>query len=151
MSTGTRSPEGRGIAAATIAFVAMLMIGQTAPMEYVRDASMSAEAVSYDTVEFAYAENTESTIVIDLMSTVSNAADCKMYVSGIDDKDNTHGHTKSMESTTAPLEVRLNGDLPIATSGQIVADGIERTLWYTRFAQEPGLGSSRSAAFCQTS
>ena len=66
----------------------MLMIGQTAPMEYVRDASMSADAVSYDTVDFAVAENTESTVVIDLMSTVSNAADCKMYVSGIDDKDN---------------------------------------------------------------
>ena len=119
MSIGTRSPEGRGITAATIAFVAMLMIGQTAPMEYVRDASMSADAVSYDTVEFTYAENTESTIVIDLMSTVSNAADCKMYVSGIDDKDNllfsTTGNGLSsydvtMASTALDYENPLDSD-----------------------------------------
>ena len=73
MKTGNRSSEGRGITAATIAFVAMLMIGQTAPMEYVRDASMTAGTVSYDTVDFQVAENTDSTVVIDLMSTVSNA------------------------------------------------------------------------------
>ncbi len=53
MKTGNRTPEGRGVAAATIAFVAMLMIGQTAPMEYVRDASMSADTVVYDTLEFS--------------------------------------------------------------------------------------------------
>ena len=119
MKTGNRSPEGRGITAATIAFVAMLMIGQTAPMEYVRDVSMSADAVSYDTVDFAVAENTESTVVIDLMSTVSNAADCKMYVSGISDKDNllfsTTGNGVSsydvtMASTALDYENPLDSD-----------------------------------------
>ena len=47
MASGNRSTEGRGVTAATIAFVAMLMIGQTAPMEYVRDVSETADTVVY--------------------------------------------------------------------------------------------------------
>ena len=87
MKTGYRSPEGRGITAATIAFVAMLMIGQTAPMEYVRDASMSADAVVYNTLEFTIEENSDAP-ALDLFSTVTNADDCKMYVQGDSFKDN---------------------------------------------------------------
>ena len=94
MKTGNRSSEGRGVAAATIAFVAMLMIGQTAPMEYVRDASMSADTVVYDTLEFSIEENSAAP-VLDLFSTVSNADDCKMFVQGNDYLDNQHFTTPS--------------------------------------------------------
>ena len=94
MKTGNRTPEGRGVAAATIAFVAMLMIGQTAPMEYVRDASMSADTVVYDTLEFSVEENSDAP-VLDLFSTVSNADDCKMFVQGNDYLDNQHFTTPS--------------------------------------------------------
>ena len=94
MKTGNRSSEGRGVAAATIAFVAMLMIGQTAPMEYVRDASMSADTVVYDTLEFSVEENSAAP-VLDLFSTVSNADDCKMFVQGNDYLDNQHFTTPS--------------------------------------------------------
>ena len=94
MKTGKRSSEGRGITAATIAFVAMLMIGQTAPMEYVRDASMSADTVVYDTLEFSVEENSDAP-VLDLFSTVSNADDCKMFVQGNDYLDNQHFTTPS--------------------------------------------------------
>ena len=94
MKTGNRSSEGRGVAAATIAFVAMLMIGQTAPMEYVRDASTSADTVVYDTLEFSIEENSDAP-VLDLFSTVSNADDCKMFVQGNDYLDNQHFTTPS--------------------------------------------------------
>ena len=94
MKTGNRSTEGRGVAAATIAFVAMLMIGQTAPMEYVRDASLSADTVVYDTLEFTIEENSAAP-VLDLFSTVSNADDCKMFVQGNDYLDNQHFTTPS--------------------------------------------------------
>ena len=79
MKTGNRTPEGRGVAAATIAFVAMLMIGQTAPMEYVRDASMSADTVVYDTLEFSVEENSDAP-VLDLFST------CLLYTSDAADE-----------------------------------------------------------------
>ena len=92
MKTGTRSPEGRGITAATIAFVAMLMIGQTAPMEYVRDVSETADTVIYHNYEFSVEENSNAP-VLDLFSTVSNADDCKMYVQGNDYLDNGHFST----------------------------------------------------------
>ena len=94
MKTGHRSSEGRGITAATIAFVAMLMIGQTAPMEYVRDASMSADTVVYDTLEFSVEENSAAP-VLELFSTVSNADDCKMFVQGNSYLDNQHFTTPS--------------------------------------------------------
>ena len=83
MATGKGSSERRGVTAATIAFVAMLMIGQTAPMEYVRDVSETADTVIYHNYEFSVKENSDSP-VLDLFSTVSNADDCKMYVQGND-------------------------------------------------------------------
>ena len=50
--TAATSPQTtkRGVSLATLAFVAMLMVGQTAPMEYIRDASLDYGTVSYDTV-----------------------------------------------------------------------------------------------------
>ena len=88
--TAATSPQNtkRGVSLATLAFVAMLMVGQTAPMEYIRDASLDYGSVSYDTVDLDVPENTDTTVTIDLASTVSNADDCKMYASGVDDKDN---------------------------------------------------------------
>ena len=58
MKATSSQSNKRGVSLATLAFVAMLMIGQTAPMEYVRDASMSADTVVYDTLEFSVEEKT---------------------------------------------------------------------------------------------
>ena len=80
MKATSSQSNKRGVSLATLAFVAMLMIGQTAPMEYIRDSTYHQETVSYDTVGLSVAENSQSDVVIDLMSTVSGADGCKMSV-----------------------------------------------------------------------
>ena len=80
MKATSSQSNKRGASLATLAFVAMLMIGQTAPMEYIRDSTYHQETVSYDTVGVSVAENTQTDVVIDLMSTVSGADGCKMSV-----------------------------------------------------------------------
>ena len=118
--TAATSPQNtkRGVSLATLAFVAMLMVGQTAPMEYIRDASLDYGSVSYDTVDLDVTENTDTTVTIDLASTVSNADDCKMYASGVDDKDNLLFSTPvsgtafevTMASTALDYENPLDAD-----------------------------------------
>ena len=73
MKATSSQSNKRGVSLATLAFVAMLMIGQTAPMEYIRDSTYHQETVSYDTVGISVAENTQTDVIIDLMSTVSGA------------------------------------------------------------------------------
>ena len=80
MKATSSQSNKRGVSLATLAFVAMLMIGQTAPMEYIRDSTYHQETVSYDTVGISVAENTQTDVIIDLMSTVSGADGCKMSV-----------------------------------------------------------------------
>ena len=118
-ATSSQSTK-RGVSVATIAFVAMLLVGQTAPMEYIRDATMSHETISYDVVELEVAENSDSSDILwDLMTTVSGADDCKMYVSGVDDKDNllfstpvsgTSAFEATMASTALDYEAPLDAD-----------------------------------------
>ena len=80
MKAASSTSNRRGASLATLAFVAMLMIGQTAPMEYIRDSTFHQETVSYDTVGISVAENSDGDVVIDLISTVSGADGCKMSV-----------------------------------------------------------------------
>ena len=119
MQATSSQSNKRGVSLATLAFVAMLMIGQTAPMEYIRDTTMNHETISYDTVGLDVAENTDATVVMDLMSTVSNADDCKMYVSGVDDMDNllfttplsgTSSFDATMAATALDYENPLDAD-----------------------------------------
>ena len=118
-ATSSQSTK-RGVSVATFAFVAMLLVGQTAPMEYIRDASMNHETVSYDAVGIDVAENSDSSDILwDLMTTVSGADDCKMYVSGVDDKDNllfstpvsgTSAFEATMATTAFDYEAPLDDD-----------------------------------------